>query len=442
MNMRIILSIALIFYSSFAFAANNRPSNETTYTLQTSDLNDYVIGTNQNAGMTWTLDTLGTYGTKPTFTVKNNSRYELVIRPTGNAIGTFAGVKAYSLALQAGQSALIWSDGTDWQHTASPAAQLAAMGNGLYVLSSSPITREWFVKVSGPCQTGDDIGFDWASTNPAFNLHFRHTMNCATANPWKDAGDDLSTQFKNYATVQSALTPDIALQASYLLETNAVSVYFNGNSTLLSTSTVTLTAYKGPGSTETIIATAGANILGNPTGIIVGRSPSTFGKPPANGDGLFCMFGIGDTLQGAAPVFANVPDYFRICANINNPNAGNLSSDLFINTTVVGRGGTLNFGTGTLFADVNQFVVGALSSNMSGQFVVHRGTNQNVGLDGGTSIGPGGTIYAVNDANNALEPLEIASSILKIQNPASGSGGQPLCIDANNQVYKGSGGHC
>jgi hypothetical protein len=79
---------------------------------------------------------------------------------------------------------------------------------------------------------------------------------------------------------------------------------------------------------------------------------------------------------------------------------------------------------------------------MDGQIVAHKGADQNIGMSGGTSVGPGGTLYAVNDANSALEPIEFVANILKIRYPASGSGGQPLCIDANNQVYKGSGGHC
>lgn len=439
--MKFIFALILALWSSFAFAANVRPSNETAYTIQTSDLNDYVIGTNQDAGMAWTLGTLSTYGSNPTFTVKNNSRYEIVIRSTGNAIGTFAGVKTYSLALQAGQSAKIWNDGTDWQYTASPAAMLAAMGNGQYILSSSPITREWFVTISGTCRTGDVVGFDWVSTSPSFNLQFRHTMNCATASPWKDAGENLATQFKTNATVQSALSPDIALQASYLYDAGSVGMYFNGNYVLQTTSTVTLTAYKSSGATESVVASPGANILGNPTGIIVGRSPSTFGKTPGAGDGLYCFFVIGDTSQGVSPVLTNVPHYGRQCWSISDPNTATLGAD-FAMATGEARNGTMTHRTGKFYVDADQLVVGAASSSMDGQIVAHKGTDQNVGMSGGTSIGPGGTLYAVNDANNTLQPLEFVSSLLKIRYPASGSGGQPLCIDANNQVYKGSGGHC
>lgn len=439
--MKLVVVILVALWSTAICAANVRPSTETSYTIQTSDLNDYVIGTNQDAGMGWTLDTLANYGSNPTLTIKNNSRYELVIRPTGNAIGTFAGAKAYSLAVQAGQSAIIWSDGTDWQYTASPAAQLAVMGNGQYVLSSSSITREWFVNIAGSCQTDDIIGFDFASTSPAFSLQFRHTMNCAAANPWQDAGEDLSTQFKNNATVQSALTPDIALQASYLYDANSVGVYFNGNYMLLTTSTVTLTAYKSGGATESVVTVPGALILGNPTGTIVGRSPSTFGKAPGAGDGLYCFLVIGDTSQGASPVFTNIPGYGSQCWSINNPDTANIASDFGMHTGG-GRRGTMTFLTGKFFVDADQIVVGASSSNMDGQIVAHKGADQNVGMSGGTSIGPGGTLYAVNDANDTLKPLEFVASILKIRYPTAGSGGQPLCIDANNQVYKGSGGHC
>lgn len=439
--MRNIITTLCLLASWPSLAANNRPTTETTYPIALSDVGDYITGNNQNAGMVWTLDTLSTYGAKPTFRVKNNSRYELIIRPTGNAIGTFAGVKTYSLALQAGQSADIWSDDTDWQYTASPAAMLASMGNGQYILSSSPITREWFVNIGGTCTTGNVVGFDFSSTSPSFSLQFRHTMNCATANPWKDAGDDISTQFKTNATVQNALTPDIALQASYLYDSASVGVYFNGNYALMTTSTVTLTAFKSGGATETVVAAPGALILGNPTGTIVGRSPSTFGKAAGAGDGLYCFLVIGDTSQGPAPVLTNVPDYGRQCWSINNPDTANLASDFGMHTGG-GRRGTMTFQSGKLFADVDQIVVGATSSNMDGQLVAHKGTDQNIGMTAGTSIGPGGTLYAVNDANTVLKPLEFVSDILKIRYPASGSGGQPLCIDANNQVYKGAGGHC
>jgi hypothetical protein len=434
-NMR-LLTLLLMLLALPANAANIRPSTETTYTIQTSDLSDYVIGTNQGAGMVWTLDTLSTYGSNPTFTVKNNSRYELVIRPTGNAIGTFAGVKTYSLALQAGQSAKIWTDNTDWQYTASPAAMLAAMGNGQYILSSSPITREWFVNIAGTCHTGDVVGFDWSSTSPSFSLSFRHTMNCALSNPWKDAGDDLSTQFKNNATVQSALTPDIALQASYLYDTASVGVYFNGNYTLMTTSTITLTAYKSSGATETVVAAPGALILGNPTGTIVGRSPSTFGKAPGAGDGLYILLVIGDTSQGPAPVLTNVPDYGRMSWSINNPDTANLASDFSLHTGG-GRRGTATFQTKSMFLDADQVMVGAgsIPAALTGNTLAFNSGNGIAGFAAGSLPGSV-SLYAVNATATGWAPFEFRTGNVSFANGLPTVGGSPVCINASGQLGK------
>lgn len=75
------------------------------------------------------------------------------------------------------------------------------------------------------------------------------------------------------------------------------------------------------------------------------------------------------------------------------------------------------------FAQTNTFPssgdVGIGTTSPAGLLDVHAGTNENILSRGPVDLSSGTTIFSVNDANNATEPLEINSSLLVI-NPSGG----------------------
>lgn len=431
--MKSILICFFVFWSSLALAANVRPSNETAYTIQTSDANDYVIGTNGAAQMVWTLDAMGSYASDFSFTAINTAAYPVTITPVDVGIGVNAGFPSYSLVLNPNQSARIFKGGANWLYTLGISGQSNGIGSVVNSFGYSAQTWETYIQISGSCTTGNTPGFDITWSGLSSPVQIRTTVNCS-AGGIEAAAFDLAAQFRNNATIQAGFTKDIALQAHAMpAGPSAWQMYFNGYYPIAASIVVTPVS----SGTATITASPIQTGLGNRSGFACGASSWHFGRAGQAGDGLCGFFVLGDTATSRMNGFTDLPWYSATLWSIVDPNAITLSSKA---DTLMGPNGIRNFFAKTVSVS-GQFIVGAQSTNLDGQIVAHLGTNGNAGMLGGNSMGAGGTIYGAYD-NAQPGPLEIVSTLLKLRFPASGSGGEPLCIDTSNHVYKGSGGHC
>lgn len=326
---------------------NVRPSNEISYTIQTSDIAKTLQSANTTAAVTWTLQVPSTYVSYFYFIATNAGSKSLTILPTNVGIGKNSGLLSYSLVLAPNQSARIFFDGTDWMYILGVGGQSSNVGNAVYALGYGAATIPSSVTYGGTCTNGDVVGFNIISTSPSFNLSFRHTMNC-NATAFKDAASDLASQVANNATFQANSTKDIAFQASFAQSGANWQTYFNSYYPFVSTSTVTITPFTSGGATETV------TVAGSPmptslelgSALILGHSTNGL-KTPVAGDLLSGIIVLGDTSTQTMPTFTNIPYYGSIIWAIQDPTNSAVQSKLVIATPTQGKG-TFEVDTGSV----------------------------------------------------------------------------------------------